>query len=603
MKKKILLTLLMVALFAFVLAVGISATTYNYYEDEATEDNLLYSIEASFGAKNNRFELISKITGDGFAKTDVNGTPLTWYVTKDDLDSNSDGVRNIIVSSTPTIGGVVGNVDADGNYTYGVDTDGVSFSKKVVSVNFFGTNVKTLPEQAYMATYSLHTPGQTYQYCQVADGSYLLALYLPKALTFVPKQLCFRSPIIVLEFEDNTVIYDNFGEGVKGFDPGNNKETAYAFSFCANLKRLVVPEGIKTMQPHTFRECLSLEYIKLPSTMERLENDVFFHGIGFETVIFGENMKFIGYLNSDYKKVYNDWGITNFNIKYMYVPNTVNTAQSSFDTYRGYDKYYISIDRSLVFFFAGTLEEAMTVAGYSRDRHFMSAVKGVTSAKNSTTPGEAPVSYDVYIQNRAYYDNLKTDRHVLVYNVPKCVAFHDGVHDYEEINTYKDALTSFAIGNTCKHCGEGDVTEYEPALDFLGYSAQINGDLICLGYKTNLKTLAVLPELSYGILAVAPGADADMSAYEPLNPDMTPNVENKVLALEIDRGSSEFDFIIKGFTSDSAYYEAPIVMCAYVTDGKKVDYLCHNEYNEIAQMEYASSITFKFIAEECFSQK
>ena len=73
MKKKILLTLLMVALFVFVLAVGISATTYNYYEDEATEDNLLYSIEASFGAKNNRFELISKITGDGFAKTDVNG--------------------------------------------------------------------------------------------------------------------------------------------------------------------------------------------------------------------------------------------------------------------------------------------------------------------------------------------------------------------------------------------------------------------------------------------------------------------------------------------------------------------------------------------------
>ena len=134
-------------------------------------------------------------------------------------------------------------------------------------------------------------------------------------------------------------------------------------------------------------------------------------------------------------------------------------------------------------------------------------------------------------------------------------------------------------------------------------SAQINGDLICLGYKTNLKTLAVLPELSYGILAVAPGADADMSAYEPLNPDMTPNVENKVLALEIDRESSEFDFIIKGFTSDSAYYEVPIVMCAYVTDGEKVDYLCLDELNNIAQKEYASSITFKFIAEECFSQK
>ena len=145
MKKKILLTLLMVALFAFVFAVGISATTYNYYEDEATEDNLLYSIEASFGAKNNRFELISQITGDGFAKTDVNGTPLTWYVTEDDLDNNGDGVRNIIVSSTPTIGGVVGNVDEDGNYTYGVDTDGVGFSKKVVSVPHTWSELPILP--------------------------------------------------------------------------------------------------------------------------------------------------------------------------------------------------------------------------------------------------------------------------------------------------------------------------------------------------------------------------------------------------------------------------------------------------------------------------
>ena len=192
---------------------------------------------------------------------------------------------------------------------------------------------------------------------------------------------------------------------------------------------------------------------------------------------------------------------------------------------------------------------------------------------------------------------------MLVYNVPKCVAFHDGVHDYEEINTYKDALTSFAIGNACKNCGEGNVTEYEPALDFLGYSAQINGDLICLGYKTNFKTLAALPELSYGVLAVAPG-DADMSAFEPLKPDMSSNLEDKkVLVLPVERKYAEFHLIIKGFDKHSAYYEEPIVMCAYVTDGEKVDYLCLDELNNIAQKEYASSLTFKFIAEECFSQK
>ena len=348
MKKKILMFSLMVAMLVFVFALCASATTYNYYENEVAEDNKLLTIEASFGAKNTRFELISKMEGEGFAKTDNNGKALTWYVFSDDYGTD---VRNIVVKSTPTVGGDVGTTDKDGNYTYGTAPDGVSFSKKVVSVNFFGEEVKTLPEAAYMATYSLHTPGQLYQYCQIADGSYLLALYLPDSLTFIPKQLCFRAPIVTLEFENNTVLYENFGEGVTGFDPDNKNETAYAFSFCANLKSLTIPEGIKTIQPHTFRESLSLSYVKFPSTMERLENDVFFHAIGFETVVFGKNMKFIGYLNSDYVKVYNDWGIKNFNIKYMYVPKTVNTSNSSFDTYRGYDKTYLNVDRSLVFFF------------------------------------------------------------------------------------------------------------------------------------------------------------------------------------------------------------------------------------------------------------
>ena len=597
MKKKILLISLMVFILACVFAISISATTYNYYENKIAEDNKLYSLEASFGSKNTRFELISSITGEGFAKTDANGNALTWYVVSDDL---GETVRNIVVKSTPTIGGDVGNIDENGNYTYITDTDGVSFSKKVVSVNFFGTSVKTLPEQAYMATYQYHVPGQLYQYCQVADGSYLLALYLPETLTFIPKQLCFRAPIIVLEFENNRVEYDNFGEGVSGFDAVYTSEKAYAFSFCANLKSLTVPEGIKTMEPHTFRECISLTYIKLPSTMERLENNVFFHAIGFETVIFGENMKFIGYLNSDYKKVYDTWGIKNFNIKYMYVPNTINTEGSGFDTYRGYDQNYISVDRSVVFLFTGTLEDAEIVAGYLNDRHFNSAVKGITSAKNSTTPGEAPVSYENYIQNKEYYDNLKADRHLLVYNVPKCIAFHDGNHDFEQVNTYKDVLTPFEIGEACKNCGESEVVEYAPIIEFLGYSAKIGGTEITFGYRVNKESLDLFPDLSYGILATVPGENVNLDTLEPLNSDLTVNGDDYVITTEVDKKYNDFNVFINGF--DAEYYEVPFVMCAYVTDGEKVDYLCFNENNEITQSEYAKTLTYKFVSEEFASE-
>lgn len=583
MKKKIVLISLMVAMLVCVLAISIGATTYNYYENEVAEGNKLYSLEASFSTKNTRFELISSITGEGFAKTDSDGTALTWYVVADDLDSDKDGVRNIVVKSTPTIGGVVGNTDENGNYTYAVDADGVSFSKKVVSVNFFKTNVTTLPEQAYMATYSLHTPGQLYQYCQIADGSYLLALYLPKTLTAIPKQLCFRSPVIVLEFEDNQVIYETFGEGVTGFDAQYPEEIAYAFSFCANLKSLTIPEGIKTIAAHTFRESLSLSYLKFPSTMTRLENNVFFHSVGFETVIFGENMTYIGYLNSDYKKIYSDWEIRNFNIKYMYVPNTINTANSKFDSYRGQEKNYINVARNLVFFFAGTKAEAQAVSAYT-DKHFKSAVSNKA------------ITYTEYLENKSTYDSY-TGGHILVYDVPLCTAFHNGQHEMVEINTYKDALTPFEIGNICANCKKGGTTEYAPIIEVLGYSAKINGDLITVGYKVNKESLALFPEISYGIVAVVPNDNADLSAYEPLKADLTVNVEDYVITSPVDTKYEDFNIILNSF--DASYYEVPFVMCAYVADGEKVDYLCHNELNQIVQTEYAKCISFKFIAEEC----
>ena len=446
MKKKILLVSFIVALFVCLFAISISATTYNYYENEISEDNKLYTIEASFGTKNTRFELISSAEGEGFAKTDADGNALTWYVVSDDLGETTSGVRNIVVKSTPTIGGVVGNVDTNGNYTYGTDTDGVSFSKKVVVANFFGTEVKTLPDQAYMATYKYHTPGQKYQYCQIADGSYLLELYLPKSLTYIPKQLCFRSPVIVLEFEDNEVIYENFGEGVKGFDTQWKDEIAYAFSFCANLKRVVIPEGIKTVETHTFRECMSLEYVKFPSTMTRLEDFVFFHAIGLETVVLGENMTFAGYFNSDYRKVYDSWQIRNFNMKYIYVPKTISTT-SNFDSYQGMGNNAISATRNVVFLFVGTLDEAKTVSNF-------------TGANFKNAISNKAITYEEYISNKEYYDT-QINGHTLVYNVPTCIAFHDG-HNYEKTVVAPTCTTVGYTTYTCTACGDSytdNVTE------------------------------------------------------------------------------------------------------------------------------------------------
>ena len=415
MKKKLLISAVLALVLVCLFAIAVGATTYNYSDEDG---NPLYSATAEF--KDSRFEMIKTESGS-LAKTDADGNSLTWYVVADD---NGASVRNITVKSIKTAdAGVI----TDGKFTFTGDVT----ADNVVSVNFFGMEVKTFDDALFMTNAKTTPSGRSTEYCQVANGKYLLFLYLPKSLTAIPEKFCYRTSLRVLEWEDNSVSCTTV--------PQN------AFQYMANLKSLTIPEGIETLQDYSFRECLSLSYLKFPSTMSRLEHNVFYHSIGFETVIFGENMTYIGYLNSDYKTV-NGWGTNNFNIKYMYVPNTVNTTGSSFDTYRGKDSNYLNVNRNLVFLFTGTLAEAQSVANCSADKHFKNAIKNKI------------IEYEEYISNKEHYDT-KINGHILVYNVPKCVAYG---HKYAPSVTSPDCVNGGYTTYTCKVCGDSytdNVTE------------------------------------------------------------------------------------------------------------------------------------------------
>ena len=317
--------------------------------------------------------------------------------------------------------------------------------------------------------------------------------------------------------------------------------------------------------------------------MTRLNDNVFFHAIGLETVIFGENMTFIGYLNSDGKKVYSDWGLSNtFKMKYMYVPDTISEKGSTFDSYRGTGNNLAGVEKNVVFFFAGSEAKAIEIQNY-------------TSGEFKRAIANKSISYEEYLSDTTKYNNYKG--HILVHSVPKCVAFHDGQHTMEPVNTYKDTVSSFKVGDYCKYCDytENGV-EYAPILEFLGYSAKIDGDRITLGYKVNKDSYALYPDLSYGIVLAIPGETDDTSKYEPVNADLTLNGD-KAISVEVDSEFVEFNFIVDGFSSSSDYYDMPIVMCAYVKNGENIDYLCHNESNDIVQVSYATPLTFKYISE------
>ena len=612
MKKKILFIAIMAVMLAFVLALCVGARTnyreeqtYNYYDESG---NLLYTATTIYAVDrdNNgkyRFEGTLREGEINFAKVDESGNPLTWFVVSDDKDSDGDCVQNITVASVKTA--TIGTIDANGLFTFNnTVVNGVTVkADNIVSINFFGMDIKSFPNAMFRADAVSAPNGSTKEYCQMTNGAYLVALYLPKTLTAIPDAFCQRSPVRVVEFEDNMIsgscaiatktINDSKGQAIEGGP----------FAYCANLRAITIPEGVTSVATKSFRECLSIAYFKFPSTVTRLETDVIWRGgLFLHTVVLGENMTYAAPINNVFARFwFGESSNENIHMKYMYIPNTINTA-GKFDSYRGTNdnnaKGYVDVEKSVVFFFAGTLEEAKKIAGYT-DRHFTSAVNGLTSAKNSTTPGEKPVDYDTYLANKEYYDNLPTNMHLLVYNVPKCVAFYDEEHVYEEgkVN-FVDALSPVTITDGCTRCGDANVTEYKPLLTYLGYSAQIGGDKISFGYYVNLDTLKLVPHIKYGVLAAVPGANDDINAFEPLNPDITlTDGRTNAFFMEIESVYGGFDLIISDFQNNTEHYETPIAMCAFVTDGESIDYICLDEVNNIVQSDYAIPTTFKAVAE------
>ena len=128
-------------------------------------------------------------------------------------------------------------------------------------------------------------------------------------------------------------------------------------------------------------------------------------------------------------------------------------------------------------------------------------------------------------------------------------------------------------------------------MEFVGYSAKIDGDRICVGYTINQESLKVFNErtdkaLTFGVTAtiVADGT----TQYQTVNSDLTA-INDKTIVAQISSEYAGFDFVLSGFTS--AHYEKSLVMCAFVYDGSKIIYIDNGGCNE-----YATPFTFNTVA-------
>ncbi len=195
------------------------------------------------------------------------------------------------------------------------------------------------------------------------------------------------------------------------------------------------------------------------------------------------------------------------------------------------------------------------------------------------------VSYEDYLKNpNAEYKST------IVYGTKNCECGELANNDVKF--QFTDYLSGMQDAISCS-CGKTTVVEnYDPIMTFVGYSAKINGDRICVGYTINKQSVDVYKAktgktLTFGVTAaiVADGT----TQHQTVNSDLTA-VNDKTVVAQIDGMYAGFDFVISGFTSD--YYEKSLVIGAFVYDGTKIIYVDFGGCND-----YATPFTFNSVAQ------
>ena len=116
---------------------------------------------------------------------------------------------------------------------------------------------------------------------------------------------------------------------------------------------------------------------------------------------------------------------------------------------------------------------------------------------------------------------------------------------------------------------------------------------MCVGYAINQKAYKEYTDagytLSYGIVAYVPTEGETNIA--PVNNNLTGKTDNTIVA-SVNTTYVAFDFILTGFTSE--HNGLSLVMCAYVFDGKRVEYIISTSNGELQQTQYAQTITYQY---------
>lgn len=192
MKKRILLTLIMVITLALVFVISASAATYIYKDAQGNEVyRYVTEVETANYVDNSSNKTadcdVLKSKSGEFARYDENGNSLTWYITATTTDA--DGSTVYTVACVPTL-----QTQGYDSYAATVNGEGVlSFVSPVTNFNIVSID---FPNKSNIKTISSAFGG----YGKRASAR-ILYCYFPNTITSLPDGVFQEAPVQYIEFD------------------------------------------------------------------------------------------------------------------------------------------------------------------------------------------------------------------------------------------------------------------------------------------------------------------------------------------------------------------------------------------------------------------
>ncbi len=352
-----------------------------------------------------------------------------------------------------------------------------------------------------------------------------------------------------------------------GLITGNNA----GFSGCYALKEIVVPYGATSLPNYCFSDCRSVKEIILPNTVTYAGKQAFANCYSLEVISFGASFKSFGSPNNDYET----FSGTN-NLKFVYMPATVVNSLVNYTgtSLKNQFKNIFSNSSKAVFFLVGDEDDANLI------KEKFAATEANGNIANADT-----AAFDPDADYTALQAELK--KSIIVYGYSACEAFYNGAHDVAEQYSLEysgeEFLSTAIKSKACASCTyKVDKSELGALFVSLGYSTNGRGSVI-QGFSINSDMLSayeeVLGEITYGVIAAGDTREDKTQGADVFS------FEKKVFHELSGSAYDYFQVMVNGI--DESKYDAYIFFCAYVQTGEKCYYI-----NEGVADTVATSTTY-----------